>query len=107
MANTDRKFQRMNAAVTYRDVACEYLRDKWLPLRNASKLLARLSDATPRAVVNWLAGENAPHGDTLITLMARDPDFEQIIIDLVRARRCTHGPILSNLDGAAGDVPED
>ena len=96
----------MSATLTYRDAACGFLRDKWSPLRNAPKLLARIADATPRAVTNWLSGEAAPNGDTLITLMARDPEFKELILELVEARACG-GHILQNSAGAALDLKAD
>lgn len=101
-----RKFQHMSEALSYRDAACGYFRDKWSPLRNAPKLLARVADATPRAVTNWLAGEAAPNGDTLITLMARDPDFKNLILKLVEDRACG-GHSLPNSAGAASEPTED
>jgi hypothetical protein len=108
---SNQKVPRMSGALTYRDVACGYLRDTWSPLRNGPKLLARIADATPRAVANWFAKEAAPNGETLITLMARDPEFKRIILELVEARTCnnknTGGPQFANGDGAASAGPAD
>ncbi len=76
------------AAMTYRDVATGYFREKWAPLKNAAQLVARLAHTSPRTAENWLAGEAAPNGDTLITLMAADPEFAEKIMQLIEDRRC-------------------
>ena len=106
MEKTTRKFREMNAALSYRDATHGYFREKWSPLRNAPKLLARIADATPRTVMNWLTGDNAPNGDTLITLMARDPEFKNLILKLVEDRSCG-GHSLPNLDGVDLALPGD
>ncbi len=76
------------ASATYRDVASGYFREKWAPMKNAAQLVARLAHTSPRTAENWLAGDAAPNGDTLITLMAADPDFAEKIMKLIEERRC-------------------
>lgn len=84
-ANFNRKFRDMSGSA-YHDAACGYLQEKWGPLRNAPKLLARISGATPRAALNWLTGQNPPGPDAMITLMARDPGFKRMILELEAER---------------------
>ncbi len=76
------------SGVMYRDVTVGYFREKWAPLKNAAQLLARLAGTSPRTCENWFAGEAAPNGDTLITLMANDPDFAETIMKLIEERKC-------------------
>ncbi len=46
------------------------LRRVFGPLRNASKIVARMTGSSPRTVENWFAGTCAPRGFELIKLMA-------------------------------------
>ena len=86
-SNFTQKFHCMSgAASTYHDAACGYLRHKWGPLRNASKLLARFTGSSPRTTRKWLDGENPPGADAMITLMARDPGFKRMILELEAER---------------------
>lgn len=89
MSYISQTFPNLIITRSYRDTVCDYLRGKWSQRRNASEHLARAANATPRSAVNWLSGQAAPNGDTLISLMASDPDFETIILELVKERRCS------------------
>lgn len=85
MSGLDRKFQAVSA--TYNDVVLGYIRREFAPLRHAAELLARIADATPRAAKNWLAGEHAPNGEKLVTLLANRPDLRREFDALVDNRR--------------------
>ena len=99
---------KVNATTdTYRDIIGDYLREHWSPLKCATKLLARTLGTSPRSVENWFAGEAAPNGETLITMMARDPRLLEIIVAQVERRRCEAGPILSSSEHVALDIPAD
>lgn len=67
------------------------LRRRWSLFRSPTKQLARLIGADPRAVKNWFEARNPPHLAQTIELMAADPQVEEAILDLVRARRAKRG----------------
>lgn len=67
------------------------LQRKWGAFRSPAKMLARAMGFDPRACQNWLSGNNAPHLAQTIELMAADPQVEEAILDLVRARRAKRG----------------
>ena len=68
---------------------CDALRAKYGELKHAPKRLAALTGTTPRTAENWLAGQCAPQSAQLIALMAADPAMEQVVMELVHARRET------------------
>src|SRR5438105_2304374 len=69
----------------------DYLRERYGALRHATLRLAQVGNSTPRAARNWLDGECAPGFDGLVELMAADPDFEAVVLDIVRGRRAERG----------------
>lgn len=82
-AKVDRKFQPM----TYGDVVLPILQERYGPLRNATKLLARDANATQRAAKNWLQGLCAPAGDNLLSLMAACEDLRAAVNGAALQRR--------------------
>jgi hypothetical protein len=56
---------------------------------HAAKRLARLTQASPRAAENWLAGLNAPSGDRLADLVAAHPDLEAKLLEEIHERRAS------------------
>lgn len=81
--------RRMSA--TYNDVVFSYIRREFAPLRHAAELLARAAGATPRTAKAWLAGDHAPNGENLMTLMASCEDLHTEISRLVAERRAACG----------------
>lgn len=61
----------MLTSATYGEAVREVLLREFGPLRNASKLIARLAGTSPRTAENWMAGTCAPQGAALLNLMAQ------------------------------------
>lgn len=68
-----------SSALTYRDAATHYFQDVWHHIRNAPKILARITGASSRTTRGWIYGESAPTGDYMIALMAYDPRFKKAV----------------------------
>lgn len=75
----------MNA---YAETVHRVLRAEFQPLKHATKILARLTGATPRAAENWLAGVCAPQGVHLIKLMAHCDELKAEIDRLIAEEKC-------------------
>ena len=70
------------ASLSYQEVAHNYFRSTWGNIRNAPKLLAKITGASPRTTRGWLRGETAPVGNYMIAMMARLPEFKRAVSDL-------------------------
>lgn len=70
------------AALSYQEVAYNYFRSTWGNIRNAAKILARITGASPRTTRGWLTGETAPVGNYMIALMAREPRFKSVVSEM-------------------------
>jgi hypothetical protein len=71
----------------YQSAVHQALRREFGPRRNAAKLIARLSGASPRTAENWLAGLCAPQGAALLNLMARCEAVEAEVARLTKLAR--------------------
>lgn len=81
-------------------------------MRNVDKKVARLASWQEHQVSHhtaraWRRGKSLPCGETIVTLMAKSPEFQTIILELVEQRRCQHGLTSSNLASAGLDAPGD
>jgi hypothetical protein len=86
----DRKFPTGNdttVSATYNDVVLGYIRREFAPLKHAAELLARAAGTTPRTAKNWLAGEHAPNGESLVALMVSCRELADEVNRLVAERR--------------------
>lgn len=79
------------ATTAYCDGVARILRETYGPLRNATKILARHANATPRAAENWLLGRCAPSGESLVALMAECRELADEINRMVAERRAQRG----------------
>lgn len=77
----------MSGSVAYPDIVWEVLHERFAPLRNASKVLARMVGVSPRTAENWLTRENAPQGEQLLTLMAECDGLAERIMAEVERRK--------------------
>ena len=60
--------------------ATAFIRERYAPLRNSPKLLARLSGMSPKQCGKWLRGEAEPSAGALITLARNDDEFRAHLI---------------------------
>jgi hypothetical protein len=72
---------------SYLGIVTTFVRQRYLPLKNAARLLAEDAGTTPRCAENWLAGTHAPNGDRLVNLMAANPDLRIWIFAEVARRK--------------------
>ena len=89
MSNKARKFPAMSA--TYNDVVLSYIKREFAPLKHAAERLARAAGTTPRCAKAWLAGEHAPNGESLMSLMASCRELADEVNRLVAERRAARG----------------
>ena len=61
-------------------VTLQFIGDNYRPLRNAPKLLARLTGASPRTASKWLRGETDPSLRAVIELARNDQEFRAHLI---------------------------
>lgn len=73
--NSPRNFrvEIVKMSATYAGTFHDVLSRQYGPLRNATKILARLAGVSPRTSANWMQGLCAPQGEQLFALMAADP----------------------------------
>ncbi len=64
-------------------VATTFIADRYRPLRNASKILARLTGASPRTTERWLRGEAEPSFPALMELARNDDAFRDHLISIL------------------------
>ncbi len=76
---------------TVAEALASVLRRRWSSFRSPTKQIAASVGADPRAAKNWWEARNPPHLAQAIELMAADPQVEEAILDLVRARRAERG----------------
>ena len=67
------------------------LQREYRPLRNATKILARQANVSPKTAQNWIDGVCAPRGDELLSLMASCDALAAEINRLVQERKNGNG----------------
>lgn len=71
---------------SYREMFFAYARARWRPERCAAKLLARTAFSPTNTARTWLQERSAADTEAMLWLMARDPAFKALILDLVAKR---------------------
>ena len=61
-------------------VATSFIADHYRPLRNASKILSRLTGASPRTTERWLREEAEPSFPAVVELARNDAEFRAHLI---------------------------
>lgn len=79
--STDQKSQcRDISAMSGATYPVEFLRARYTPLRNAPKILAKLSGMAPRSCGKWLRAEGDPSAEALMNIAKNDPEFRANLI---------------------------
>lgn len=58
----------------------DFMRSRYTPLRNAPKILARLSGMSHRTCGKWLRAEGDPSAEALLTLARNCPETKAALI---------------------------
>jgi hypothetical protein len=80
--------EKMNT--TYNDIIGSYLRERFAPLRHATKIIARIGRVSPRTAENWLSGTHAPQGEALLNLIGECDDLGARIMAAAAERKGHH-----------------
>jgi hypothetical protein len=59
----------------------DFMRARYVNVRNAPKILARLSGMAPRTCGKWLRAEGGPSAEALMNLAKNDPEFRANLIE--------------------------
>ena len=75
--------------VTYATVVLPYIQQAYGQQRHGKKMLAQAANVSPRTAENWLAGNNAPDGESLLNLFARcDGLFDAVAKAIEEIKQC-------------------
>lgn len=64
-------------------VATSFIAERYRPLRNAAKILGRLTGASPRTTERWLRGEAEPSFPAVMELARNDHEFRARLISFL------------------------
>lgn len=84
-----------------------YLREHYGRTPSGPAALARGAQVTPRTARNWLDGSAVPQFSAIVELMISAPNFEALMVELVRERRAAlavgPAPAFACKPGGAGE----
>ena len=87
-SDEDTRSFRGGSAMTYAAVVLPFIQNAY-GARHGKKALARDANVSPRTAENWLAGNNAPDGESLLNLFARcDGLFDAVARAIEEIKQC-------------------